>query len=59
MKVFDAHHHICHEKLDSYDDRGVAEMFYAARETWDKQKELFNKWMRKMVMRSRLLMHLF
>jgi UV DNA damage endonuclease len=33
--VFDAHHHICHEKLDSYDDKSVAEMFYAARETWD------------------------
>ena len=33
--VFDAHHHICHEKLDSYDDQSVAEMFYAARETWD------------------------
>jgi UV DNA damage endonuclease len=33
--VFDAHHHICHEKLDSYDDESVAEMFYAARETWD------------------------
>ena len=33
--VFDAHHHICHEKLDSYDDESVAEMFYAVRETWD------------------------
>jgi UV DNA damage endonuclease len=32
--VFDAHHQICHEKLDSYDDPSVAEMFYAARETW-------------------------
>ncbi len=32
--VFDAHHHICHEHLDSYDDQSVAEMFYAARETW-------------------------
>jgi UV DNA damage endonuclease len=32
--VFDAHHHICHESLDSYDDPSVAEMFYAARETW-------------------------
>lgn len=32
--VFDAHHHICHENLDSYDDPSVAEMFYAARETW-------------------------
>lgn len=32
--VFDAHHHICHEKLDSYEDPSVAEMFYAARETW-------------------------
>lgn len=33
--VFDAHHHICHEKLDSYDDESVTKMFYAARETWD------------------------
>lgn len=32
--VFDAHHHICHEKVDSYEDPSVAEMFYAARETW-------------------------
>lgn len=33
--VFDAHHHICHEKLDSYDRPSVAEMFYAARSTWE------------------------
>jgi UV DNA damage endonuclease len=33
--VFDAHHHICHENLDSYDDKSVVEMFYAARETWE------------------------
>ncbi|WP_460203124.1 UV DNA damage repair endonuclease UvsE [Scytonema sp. NUACC21] len=33
--VFDAHHHICHENLESYDDPSVAEMFYAARETWE------------------------
>jgi UV DNA damage endonuclease len=32
--VFDAHHHICHEGLDSYEHPSVAEMFYAARETW-------------------------
>lgn len=32
--VFDAHHHICHEGLTSYEDASVAEMFYAARETW-------------------------
>jgi UV DNA damage endonuclease len=32
--VFDAHHHICHENLDSYDDSSVAEMFYAAQQTW-------------------------
>jgi UV DNA damage endonuclease len=32
--VFDAHHHICHENLDSYDDPSVASMLYAARETW-------------------------
>ncbi|MDV2993013.1 MAG: UV DNA damage endonuclease [Chroococcidiopsis sp. SAG 2025] len=34
--VFDAHHHICHEKLESYDHPSVAEMFYAARSTWEK-----------------------
>jgi len=28
--VFDTHHHICHENLDSYDHPSVAEMFYAA-----------------------------
>ncbi|MBH8553812.1 UV DNA damage repair endonuclease UvsE [Nostocaceae cyanobacterium CENA357] len=32
--VFDAHHHICHEKLDSYDDPSVASMLDAARATW-------------------------
>jgi UV DNA damage endonuclease len=32
--VFDAHHHIVHEKLESYDDQSVAEMLEAARETW-------------------------
>ncbi|MEH2169762.1 MAG: UV DNA damage repair endonuclease UvsE [Nostoc sp.] len=32
--VFDAHHHICYENLDSYDRPSVASMFYAARETW-------------------------
>ncbi|MBW4644239.1 MAG: UV DNA damage repair endonuclease UvsE [Goleter apudmare HA4340-LM2] len=32
--VFDAHHHICHENLDSYDHPSVAAMFYAARTTW-------------------------
>ncbi|MDB9376208.1 UV DNA damage repair endonuclease UvsE [Nodularia sphaerocarpa] len=32
--VFDAHHQICHEKLDSYDHPSVASMLYAARETW-------------------------
>jgi UV DNA damage endonuclease len=32
--VFDAHHHICHENLDSYDDPSVAKMLDAARETW-------------------------
>ncbi|MBD2519146.1 UV DNA damage repair endonuclease UvsE [Nostoc sp. FACHB-973] len=32
--VFDAHHHICHENLDSYDHPSVASMLYAARETW-------------------------
>lgn len=32
--VFDAHHHVCHEGLSSYEHPSVAEMFYAARETW-------------------------
>ncbi|OCQ91187.1 UV damage endonuclease UvsE [Nostoc sp. MBR 210] len=32
--VFDAHHHICHENLDSYNEPSVATMFEAARETW-------------------------
>lgn len=32
--VFDAHHHICHENLDSYNDPSVATMFEAARTTW-------------------------
>ena len=32
--VFDAHHHVCREKLDHYNDESVTEMFWAARETW-------------------------
>jgi UV DNA damage endonuclease len=32
--VFDAHHHIVHEKLDSYDDASVAEILAAAATTW-------------------------
>jgi UV DNA damage endonuclease len=32
--VLDAHHHIVHEKLDSYDDPSVAEMLARARTTW-------------------------
>lgn len=32
--VFDAHHHLCHQKLDSYDDESVGRMLAAARETW-------------------------
>jgi UV DNA damage endonuclease len=32
--VFDAHHHIVHEKLASYDDPSVGEMLLKARETW-------------------------
>jgi len=32
--VFDAHHHISREKLDDYNHQSVAEMFWAARETW-------------------------
>ncbi len=32
--VFDAHHHVCREKLEDYNDESVAEAFWAARETW-------------------------
>lgn len=32
--VFDAHHHIIHEQLDTYEDPSVAAMLAAARETW-------------------------
>jgi UV DNA damage endonuclease len=32
--VFDAHHHVCKEKLTSYDDPSVGEMVAAARATW-------------------------
>ncbi|MBX3001232.1 MAG: UV DNA damage repair endonuclease UvsE [Caldilineaceae bacterium] len=32
--VFDAHHHIVKEKLESYEHPSVAEMVLAARETW-------------------------
>ncbi|HEX8491984.1 MAG TPA: UV DNA damage repair endonuclease UvsE [Pyrinomonadaceae bacterium] len=32
--VFDAHHHLVHEKLDSYDHESFARMLQAARETW-------------------------
>ncbi|HXH69869.1 MAG TPA: UV DNA damage repair endonuclease UvsE [Pyrinomonadaceae bacterium] len=32
--VFDAHHHICREKLDDYNNQSVEETFWAARETW-------------------------
>lgn len=32
--VFDAHHHVIHEGLDSYDDPSVAEMQAAAGTTW-------------------------
>jgi UV DNA damage endonuclease len=32
--VFDAHHHVCHEALASYDDPGVAEFTELARTTW-------------------------
>jgi UV DNA damage endonuclease len=32
--VFDAHHHVVHEKLSSYEDPSVAEMLARARETW-------------------------
>jgi UV DNA damage endonuclease len=32
--VFDAHHHVVHEKLESYEHPSVAEMVEAARATW-------------------------
>ena len=32
--VFDAHHHVVHERLSSYDDSSVAEMLALARSTW-------------------------
>jgi UV DNA damage endonuclease len=32
--VFDAHHHVCHENLEDYNDASVAETFWAARGTW-------------------------
>lgn len=32
--VFDAHHHIVHEKLASYDDPSVGDMLMKARSTW-------------------------
>ena len=32
--VFDAHHHIVRERLDSYEDPSIAEMIAAARSTW-------------------------
>ena len=32
--VFDAHHHVIHEGLDSYDDPSVTTMTFAARATW-------------------------
>jgi|SRR5688572_10046135 len=32
--IFDAHHHVCREKLTDFNHPSVAEMFRAARETW-------------------------
>ena len=32
--VFDAHHHICREKLDSYNNESIKDAFWAARATW-------------------------
>ena len=34
--VFDAHHHLVHERLASYDDPSVEEMLQLARTTWEK-----------------------
>lgn len=33
--VFDAHHHLIHDRLEGYDDPGVAELVAAARQTWE------------------------
>ena len=33
--VFDAHHHICRENLEDYDNKSVEDAFWAARETWE------------------------
>jgi UV DNA damage endonuclease len=32
--VFDAHHHLVHEKLDSYNHESVSRMVQSARTTW-------------------------
>jgi UV DNA damage endonuclease len=32
--VLDAHHHVVHEKLESYEHQSIAKMLRAARETW-------------------------
>ena len=32
--VFDAHHHVVHEKLETYEDPSIAKMLRAARKTW-------------------------
>ena len=32
--VFDAHHHVCRERIEDFNDPSVAEAFWAARETW-------------------------
>jgi len=32
--VFDAHHHVCRERLDNYEDASVTEFLAAACETW-------------------------
>ena len=33
--LFDAHHHVCREKLEDYNHPSVEETFWAARETWE------------------------
>lgn len=37
--IFDAHHHVCREKLDSYEHPSVTEMFLAARATWQNPEQ--------------------
>ncbi len=37
--IFDVHHHICHDRLDSLEDPSIADILVAARETWQPHPE--------------------